>query len=90
MGSTVSRNVKNITCKYDVPTKTCHGTYSSVKNFITITCKNNVSIDTKTSPSIIAESVDICVNTMNYRPARSSDRINHNDANNMIIYLATI
>ena len=80
MGSTVRRNVKNITCKYDVPTKMCHGTYSSVKKFITTSHNNNVSIDSRTYASIIAE----CNYIMN------CDTMNHNDANDIIIYLANI
>ena len=54
-GSTVgiTINVKNILCKYEVPTKMCHGRCLAVNKFITTTGNNNVSVDNKMHVSII-------------------------------------
>ena len=57
MGSTVGRNVKNIMCKYDIPTKMCQGTYSAMKKLIT--SYNNVSVENKMYGGIIAECIDL-------------------------------
>ena len=81
VGSIVGRNVKNIMCRYDIPTEMCHVTFPAVKRLITT--YDNVSVDNKMYGGIIAEYINVCDSTKN------CDSMNHNDAYDIILYLAT-
>ena len=61
----------------------CHWTYSAVKTFVTTGSDKSISVDNKTFAGIIADTIDI-------RDRMNCDRMTHNDAYGITMYLATI